>query len=89
MSYEERLRVHTKNTSLEQVYREYSIIRQLQQKSVGSRIVGLSINFLMGLYWSGLQKKVSAVKTVGLSSVRLSNILCLCIMLKFMYYKVF
>ena len=40
-------------------YREYSIIRQLhlQQKSVGSRKVGLSNNFSMGWYWSGFQKK--------------------------------
>ena len=53
-------------------YREYSIIRQLnlQQKSVGSRIVGLSNNFLMGLYWSGLQKKCRMSK---LSDYRVSD----------------
>ena len=40
----------------------------LQQKSAGSQIVGLSNNFSMGWYWSGI-KKVSDVKTFGLSNI--------------------
>ena len=59
-------------------YREYSIILQLhmQQKIVGSEKVGLSNNEWVDI--GVVSKKSVIVKNVGLSSVRLSNILCIC-----------